>query len=108
MTNLYPDYFITQKSSKFNWGKLSNNKEVVSYSYKIKPDMINSYFEYILSNDVIASICPFYNYHERAKCCSAIIKVIPFVNTASHHLCDNLSIIKILSFPNRSSTYKHP
>ena len=45
---------------------------------------------------------------DRTKCCSAIIKVIPFVNTASHHLCDNLSIIEILSFPNRSSAYKHP
>ena len=21
LTNLYPDYFITQRSSKFNWGK---------------------------------------------------------------------------------------
>ena len=50
LTNLYPDYFITQRSSKFNWGKLSNNKEVISYSYKIKPDMINSYFEYLKNN----------------------------------------------------------
>lgn len=50
LTNLYPDYFITQGSSKFSLGKLSNNKEVISYSYKIKPDMINSYFEYLKNN----------------------------------------------------------
>ena len=50
LTNLYPDYFITQKSFKFNWGKLSKNKEDVFYSYKIKADMINSYFEYLKNN----------------------------------------------------------
>lgn len=51
LTNLYPDYLITQNSFKFNWGKFSNNKEEVTYNYKIKADMIDSYFEYLKKNE---------------------------------------------------------
>lgn len=50
LTNLYPDCRIFRKSTKFNWGILSNNKEVITYDYKIKTDMINSYFENLFEN----------------------------------------------------------
>lgn len=45
LTHSYPNYSITKTSSKFNWGKLSNYKDVISYNYKIKADIIDSYIK---------------------------------------------------------------
>lgn len=49
LTNSYPDYLITHESSKHKNPFLSN-KESVYNSYKIKPNMINFYFEYLKNN----------------------------------------------------------
>ncbi len=50
LTNSYPSYLITETPFKFNWGKLSNDKEVVTYNYRIKTDMIDSYINNLFEN----------------------------------------------------------
>lgn len=50
LTRSYPSCLITKTSFKSNLGKLSNNKEVVTYHYKIKTNMINSYINSLFEN----------------------------------------------------------
>lgn len=50
LTHSYPSYLITKIPFKFNWGKLSNNEEVVTYNYKIKTNMIDSYINSLFEN----------------------------------------------------------
>lgn len=50
LTDLYPDYLISESSFKLNGGIFSNNKEIVTHHYKIKTNIINMYIDDLIKN----------------------------------------------------------